>query len=406
MMRKNNHISTFLVLVLMSAVGLLAFLVTGARASAQDEPKDTSGEVTPPPGEQPDAGQGSEGEKKKATPVETVEEEETQVDDGGVVVTTLPEQAPSVQPSPAPTPPATEETITVQPQIEPSKPEAGKEEGGKEGKAKEGAAIQLDAQLPTAPPPVRFYQINGIIELHTNLVSDDYSANDAYMQYYLRANFDVTKNNRLSLRMDMAQEFIADPGETGFWFGDMRFYYTRKFKIPATGDYVIPGMVYGYLTAPTSRQSIARSIITKPTIVFALAPSVGPVTFIGRGYLQYVFASYAESKNEDPNPQLNAGYDLQIVYETPLKWLALFAGWSYTWTKKYRTREGEQEPWGAEYYFEIGPNFVVPMPKKGPSLDITLAYAQGANVLEDGVYRTYFVKRDQSELYLSLNLNY
>jgi hypothetical protein len=31
----------------------------------------------------------------------------------------------------------------------------------------------------TTPASNRFWQINGIIELHTNLVSDDYSANDA-----------------------------------------------------------------------------------------------------------------------------------------------------------------------------------------------------------------------------------
>ncbi len=296
-----------------------------------------------------------------------------------------------------------QETITVVPQIEPPALET-------EGEAKttpaEDTGVQIDAQIQTTPPPTHFYQINGIIELHTNLVSDDYSANDVYLQYYLRGNFDVTKNNRLSVRLELVQEFVADPGETGLWFGDIRFYYTRKFKVPATSNYVIPAMIYGYLTAPTSRKSIQRSIVTKPTLVLALAPAVGPVTFIGRGYFQYVFAKYAASKNEDPNPQLAAGYDLQIIYETPLKWLALSAGWSYTWNKKYRSREGEQQPWSAEYYFEIGPTFVVPMPKKAPSLDITVAYAQGANVLEDGVYRMYLAKRDQSELYFSLNINY
>jgi len=299
---------------------------------------------------------------------------------------------------------STEGGVTVEPQIQP-KVETGSGEKGEKEKEKKGE-VQLDAQIPTTPPPSRFYQVNAIIEGHFNLVSDDYSANDAYMQYYLRGNFDITKRNRVSLRLDMAQQFIADPGETGLWFGDIRLYYTRKFSIPVKEDFEIAGMVYGYLTAPTSRKSIERGIITKPTLVLALAPALGPVSFIGRGYFQYVFAKYAQSENEDPNPQISLGYDLQVIYETPLKWLVLSAGWSYSWTKKYRTREGEQQPWGGEYYFEFGPTFVIPMPKKGPSLDVTLAYAQGANVIEDGVYRMHFIKRDQSEVYLSLNFNY
>jgi hypothetical protein len=310
--------------------------------------------------------------------------------------------------------PPAKAVMTVQPELAPFPLEEEEEEaagagGGEKGKAPEGEekpGIQLDAQVVTTPASTRFWQINGIIELHTNLVSDDYSANDAYMQYYLRGNFDVTKNNRLSLRMDLAQEFLADKGETGMWFGDMRFYYTRKFVLKTWKDYVIPGMVYFYLTAPTSRASIARSIITKPTVVLALAPSVGPVTFIGRGVLQYVFAKYAQSRESDPNPQFSAGYDLQMVISTPLDWLVFSGDWSYTWTKDYRSREGHQSMWFAEYYWEAAVTFVIPMPKKAPSFDITLAYAQGASVLEDGVYRTYFVKRDQSEMYLSLNLVY
>jgi hypothetical protein len=171
-------------------------------------------------------------------------------------------------------------------------------------------------------------------------------------------------------------------------------------------DYVIPGMVYGYLTAPTSRPSIERGIITKPTLVFALAPSIGPVTFIGRAYMQYIFARYSASKMGDPNNQFLVGYDLQLLYQTPLDWLVLSGDWSYTWYKKYQTREHEQQMWFAEYYWEAAVTFVIPMPRKAPSMDITLAYAQGANVLEEGVYRTYFVKRDQSEMYLSINLVY
>jgi hypothetical protein len=341
---------------------------------------------------------GEEGETEEGTAEETGEEEA-----GEEVIVEEETVPPSEEEG------EKEELVTVEAELAPFPDEEAGEAAPAAGKPKAGAdtgMVQLDAQSPTTPPPERFYQINGILELHTNLVSDDYSANDVYMVYYLKGNFDVTKNNRLSLRFDLTQRFIADNEESGFWFGDIRLYYTRKFKIMTWNDYVIPGMVYGYLTAPTSRPSIERGIITKPTLVFALAPSIGPVTFIGRAYMQYIFARYSASKMGDPNNQFLVGYDLQLLYQTPLDWLVLSGDWSYTWFKKYQTREHEQQMWFAEYYWEAAVTFVIPMPRKAPSMDITLAYAQGANVLEEGVYRTYFVKRDQSEMYLSINLVY
>lgn len=380
---KNRFISLFL------AMAGLALLWSPPALQAQEDPGEDESTI-----EVEEEVETEEGAAEETAAEEAVEEEEEEA-------AAKEEEAP---------PPKEEETMTVEAELAPfPEEEAGEAPAPEAGKAKAGAEtgmVQLDAQLPTTPPPERFYQINGILEWHTNLVSDDYGANDFYLVYYLKGNFDVTKNNRLSLRMDLTQRFIADEGESGLWFGDMRFYYTRKFRIMAWNDYVIPGMVYGYLTAPTSRPSIERGIITKPTVVFALAPSIGPVTFIGRGYMQYVFARYSTSKMGDPNDQFLVGYDLQLLYVTPLEWLILSGDWSYTWSKKYQTRENEQQLWFGEYYWEAAVTFVIPMPKKAPSLDFTVAYAQGANVLEDGVFRTYFVKRDQSELYLSINLVY
>ena len=285
--------------------------------------------------------------------------------------------------------------------------ETGEQKAAKPGARKEDTEVQLDGQVITSPAPNRFYQINGIAELHFNVWSDEYSANDVLMQYYLKANFDVTKNNRLSLRLDLSQKFIADEGESGAWFGDIRVYYTRKFKIPTFyKDYKLAGMVYGYLTAPTSRPSIERGIITSPTVVFALAPRFGPVTFVVRGFLRYVFARYAQSKMGDPNNQFLGGFDVQGIWATPLDWLVISGAFSWTWIKDYRTREHNQQLWDAQYYWEVAATFVIPMPKKWPSLDLTLAYAQGADVIDGGVYRTYIAKRDQSELYLSININY
>ncbi|MBW2261338.1 MAG: hypothetical protein JRG91_05125 [Deltaproteobacteria bacterium] len=290
----------------------------------------------------------------------------------------------------------------------PPPPEEEEEGGGAAaagGDEDEISDIDLDATIPTAGKKAKLFQIQGLYELHFNVISDDHSASDWLSFYMLKANLNVTKNNQLSLRLDMEQRYVADPGESGLWFGDIRLYYSRKFALPIP-KFPIPGKLSFYLTAPTSRQSQKRSYITKPTVIFALAPSLGPVTLVANGYFRYNFVKYAESDHQGtPNTMLTTGFMFQLIY-APLDWFAPSAAWVSTWNKPYRTRENEVQPWKENYYWELALNFSIPMPEKAPSIDISLAYAQGANVLEDGVYRLYFGKRDQSEIYLGLNMIY
>jgi len=273
----------------------------------------------------------------------------------------------------------------------------------------EKTAVTLEAKAAPAAAAAgkkRFYKVTGIAEFYLNVVSDDYTWSDFYAVYYLRGDFDVTKNNRVSLRLDLTQKFVADEGESGLWFGDMRLSYTRSFLVKtAFKGYTFPAKLDFYVTLPTARASYQRGIVTKPALVGTMAPVFGPVTLTGRLFMTYVFARYAQSKMGDPNPQFNIGYELAIAYQ-PLPWLVLSADWQYTWKKLYRSREGSSQLWNADYYWEVGPTFIPPLPKKGPALELSLLYSQGSRAIEDGVYRLYFVKRDQSQVYLSLNLNY
>jgi hypothetical protein len=307
---------------------------------------------------------------------------------------TYPEPEPA-----APPPPPAAEAAPAAPAEEAAPGPSPAEEGAED--------IQLDAIIPTALKPAKLLQVQAVYELHFGIFSDEYSANDWLSWYMLRFDLNVTKHDQISLRGDLEQRYIADPGESGLWFGDLRLYYSRKFAIPFKGkDYKIPGKLSFYLTAPTSRQSQRRSYITRPTLSLTLAPSLGPVTFIANGYFRYSFVKYAESyEKSSPNEMIATGYMLQIIY-APVSWFAPSAAWQYIWSKPYRTREVESQPWQADYYWEVALNFSLPMPEKAPTIDISLAYAQGANVLDEGVYRLYFAKRDQSEIYLGLNLSY
>lgn len=276
-----------------------------------------------------------------------------------------------------------------------------------EAAAEEGAAveeIQIDAIIPTARRERALWQVQGLYELHLNLVSDDRSGNDWLAWYMLRGDLNLTVVDQVSLRMDLEQRFIADPGESGLFFGDMRFYYSRAFTMPVP-DFPIPAKAAIYLTAPTSRISRERGIITEPTASLTLAPSLGPFTLFTTGLFRYSFARWAESSQGDPNSQITTGYTLQLYY-IPFDWFAPSIAWQQLWAVPYETREGDGQPANETYYLEIALNFSVPMPEQAPSLDLSLAYAQGASVLEDGVYRLYFAKRDQSEIYFGMNLTY
>lgn len=264
--------------------------------------------------------------------------------------------------------------------------------------------IQVDAIIPTSARERALWQVQGYYELHYNLISDDRSGNDWLAWYMLRGDLNITDVDQVSLRMDLEQRFISDPGEAGLFFGDMRFYYGRYFSLPIP-NYPISGKASFYLTAPTSRVSQERGYITRPTAVLTLVPRWGPLTLIANGYFRYSAARFAQSRMGDPNNLLTTGYWFQLFY-SPLDWFAPSVAWQQLWSLDYRTIEGERQPWQGQYYFELALNFSVPMPERAPALDLSLAYAQGADVLEDGVYRMYFAKRDQSEVYFGLNLTY
>jgi len=268
----------------------------------------------------------------------------------------------------------------------------------------EEEAVQIDGILPTHRREPRWWQVEGLHELHLNLVSDDRSGNDWTANLYLRGELHPTAVDELALRMDLEQRFVADPGESGLWLGDLRLYYARSFRIPVP-CFPIPGKAVGYVTLPTSRISQARGYVTKPTAILTLAPTWKRFTLSHSVLFQYAFAKWATSSTGDPNTQLTLGYSFQLFYEV-FPWFSPSVAWEQYWNRDYRTRELQSQPLQSEYYFEMALNFSLPMPEHAPSVDLSLAYAQGADVLEDGVTRLYFAKRDQTELYLAVNVTY
>jgi hypothetical protein len=266
--------------------------------------------------------------------------------------------------------------------------------------------VDISARIPTKAGAPQFWHLLAIYELHFNLMSDAYSANDVYSWYMLQAKFDVTRRDQLGIRMELLQRFVADRDESGLFFGDIRFTYWRKFALPIP-KFPIPGVASIYLTAPSSRESQARSYLTRPTVSLSLAPSWGPLTLIATGIYRYSFAKYAESaEGGTPNERQSAAIQAQLLYQ-PLPWFTPSFLWQSWWAESYPSRENTSQGWrGSSYYFEFALTFTVPMPARSPGLDLSLVYSQGAAMLTDGLYRFAFAKRDQAELYLGVNLSY
>ena len=251
---------------------------------------------------------------------------------------------------------------------------------------------------------IRFKLIGGY-RLEFNLISDDYSGNDFGSSYSIGANSYLTDKDQINIRWGMYQRYVADPGEEGLWFNDVRLYYARKFSIPIP-EFSVPGKVTLRVTAPTSRSSIGRGYVSAPSLSLGLAPGVGPVTLVTSGYFVYHIARYAEYGNGTRyNTLFTAGYSLGASY-SPLKWLGFSASARMSWREKYPTREGHWQDWEPGYGYSLGAGFAIPMPDEAPSLDIGLGFSQGADLLDGGVYKVYFAKREQSTVYLSIGLVY
>ena len=265
--------------------------------------------------------------------------------------------------------------------------------------------IDISARIPTRVETGRWWHLLGIYEMHMNLISDQYGSNDVYNWYMLQAKFDLTKYDQLGLRAELNQRFVADAGEAALYPGDVRFYYYRKFTLPIPG-FAVPGLAYVFATAPTSRESLNRSYVTRPTALLSLAPSYGPVTLVATGMYRYSFARFAESDERSAqNERQMAGVQAQVMYQ-PFEWFSPSFTWLSYWTEDYPVG-GVSQGWrGNYYYFEFAATFTLPLPENAPGVDLSLAYAQGASMLTGGRYLFSFYHRDQSELYLGLNVTY
>jgi len=246
----------------------------------------------------------------------------------------------------------------------------------------------------------------------TDKMVNDY---EAYVRY------DITKRDRVSVRMYMYERFLADPGENGVRLDDMVFTYTHSFPLPRKFNLDV-GLL---LTAPTSYDSYLAGTVTTPRVTVAVDRRFGALSLDARTYAQYDIQteeSYGDGAGGAPTSLFHIGIvadaELHMPFYEPLS-VGLGVATGYTWYHQISGTQpavsdpqfGNTQPIQQSYGGEAYLRYLMPS-LLGIKPDVTFAYAMGdstigySNILHDGVGHLYLGYRENSELYLRLAVAY
>jgi len=258
---------------------------------------------------------------------------------------------------------------------------------------------------------LRYWSADALFETHFDVIRDNEYSNDVYHILYLRANYDtpemgfIPNLGRISLRLSVQRNYIADPDESGFLFGDIYLYWSKQFSFTVMGQKfgVRP---YFYWTFPTSKESQQQGNVARPTWLVALSKAL-PANLYAfvRPYWRYNWHRYSTREGGNPNLRWILGYDMQLLYTFHLHdRLSFGATWGQEFANYYGGVEGYDQPWQQWYYWEAFTGYT--LLKKEPNLGLFLTLTSGRAVYEDGVPRFYFSERDETEIYITINASY
>ena len=273
-----------------------------------------------------------------------------------------------------------------------------------------------EEQKTTVNRELRYWSVDTLFETHFTVIRDNEYSNDVYHLLYLRGNLNLPRMGglpslgRLSLRLSARRNYMADPGESGFLFGDIDLYWSRQFSVSVSGQKfgVRP---YLYWTFPTSRESRQQGNIARPTFLVALSKKL-PLNLHAyvRPYARVNWHRYSSRGGDDvkgggPNTRWLLGYDVQLLYTLHLHdRVSMGASLGQEFVNYYGGVTGADQPWQQFYFWEafFGYTFL----KKEPNLGAFVTLTSGRPVYEGGVPRFHFFDRDETEVYLTLNASY
>jgi hypothetical protein len=304
--------------------------------------------------------------------------------------------------------------------------------------------------LTTAYKP---WEVGVVFETHRLIVQGDQYAGDAdpntdpssvtgsgvnsqVNDYQLYARYDLTKDDRVGVKMFLYEYFLADQGENGVRFDDILLSYTHTWKLPQ--KYRLQTGVG--VTLPTSYASQLEGLITSIGGRVDVDKRFGSVSVSAgvhdTAYVQK-YDSFAGSGGAAPT-NLNtlsfvAEVELHMPFHEPLS-IGVDAFVGYEWYNNIQSgvnanctgsgnstkdaacggvsdAEFPDQPIQETYGWEAYTRYLLP-DLFGFKSDLTFAYAFGdptvgySSLLQDGVGHLFLGYRHNSELYLSMAVRY
>lgn len=236
---------------------------------------------------------------------------------------------------------------------------------------------------------------------------------DAYFRY------DISKNDRVTLRGGFYERFMADAGETGFRLDDTTLAYAHYFRLPQ--ELIIRPSFS--LSAPTSFESQKMGLITEPRLGVSVVKHIGrfsaELRLTGTLYVQ----KYREAEGGSANPKggfsglVEADYKMPFLEDLSLG-AAVYTSWLWLYDVTAQGRYGAvndanyaSQPVFQSYGGELFIRYYMPV-LAGIKSDLSLALAQGdpalgySSVLHEGVQHVYPFYRQTAEVYGGLSVRY
>lgn len=235
-------------------------------------------------------------------------------------------------------------------------------------------------------------------------------------------SYDLTKSDRVTVRLGAYTHYISDPGESGLRASDLVVSYSRKFALPA--DVSLRATVSA--TAPLSFASYKMTLVSAPSLGVRAYRKFGPFD-VGLRTYGYLFLPVYAAPSGDPNPKTSLGGTVDVSWTAPFHPALSFGAdlsTEYVWfynvggndpnAARYGVVQDSQfsaQPVQQSYGGELFARYQLPK-WSGVESDAVLAYAQGdptmgyGSVLHDGVLHLYGFWRLTSEVYVAVSAKY
>jgi hypothetical protein len=303
--------------------------------------------------------------------------------------------------------------------------------------------------LTTAYKP---WEVGVVFETHRLIVQGDQYAGDAdpntdpssvtgsgansqVNDYQIYARYDLTKDDRVGVKMFLYEYFVADQGEPGVRFDDILLSYTHTWKLPK--KYRLQTGVG--VTLPTSYASQLEGLVTSIGGRVDIDRRFGPVSLsFGTHDTVYIekYDSFGGSEGGVTGSggaqatslntlSFTAEAELHMPFHEPLS-IGVDAFVGYEWYNNIQSNcaklatcsqapttdpEFPTQPIQETYGWEAYTRYLLP-DLFGFKSDLTFAYSFGdptigySSLLQDGVGHLFLGYRHNSELYLSMAVRY